>query len=146
MGGRSSSSELGKGNVNLAIKKLNELRGGDPKDGIDPNSAIDSIIPRIDKTTGRKLQEEWQKVKIKERKALPEKEVNISDVATWQSWVMSNGVERIIRGEDVEHQGKNSSPIYAIYHNGKYVLMDGNHRVMADMLLGKKKVKLKVKE
>ena len=92
------------------------------------------------------LTKEWSRVKLSDRKKLPEEEVDISKIATWQNMVNSKGVERIIKGENTEHQGKNAPAIFAVKHGGQYVIMDGNHRVTADILMGKKKVKVKVYE
>ena len=127
------------GGVNAALRKLDQL------DKSMLSDMIKSPIPKIGRAEADTLTKQWSRIKLKDRKSLPEEEVNVSNIVTWQNLVNKRGVERIIRGENTEHQGKNASPVYAMFNNGRYVLMDGNHRVTADILLGKKTVKVKVK-
>lgn len=125
--------------MNAALRKLDQL------DKSMLSGMVKSPIPKIGMAEADALTKEWSQIKLKDRKLLPEEEVNVFDIVTWQNLVNKKGVERIIRGENTEHQGKNAPPIYAVFNNGRYVLMDGNHRVTADILLGKKTVKIKVK-
>lgn len=134
-----ASASGASGGVDLALKKLNEL------DSSALSDMIKSPIPKISRSEADKLTKEWSRIKQKDRKKLPEETVNVSDIVTWQNLVNKKGVTRILKGENVEHQGSNVSPIYAMFSNGKYVLMDGNHRVTADILLGKKTIRIKVK-
>ena len=105
---------------------------------------VETPIALVSKSDGYAVQDIWNKLKAKERKQLPEETVKVSDLKTWQTWVSKGGVQRILDGKNEEHQGKKAPPIYAVYHNGNYVLTDGNHRVAAGMLMGQNEFKVKV--
>lgn len=103
---------------------------------------IKTPIPRVSRKEGIEIQDIWNQTKTKDRKNLPEEELNVSQIKTWQGTVQKSGVERIIRsGEYLK--GSSDLPI-VVRHNGNDVLVDGNHRVAAALLTGKKKVKAKV--
>lgn len=104
---------------------------------------VKTPIPRVSSKEGREVQSIWNRVKAKDRKNLPEEELDVSQIKTGQGSVQKNGVERIIYSGNYSNGSSNDLPIVVRY-NGNNVLVDGNHRVAAALLTGTKKMKVKV--
>ena len=121
--------------TNSAVKRLEQLKDR----GL---GQVDNPIPRVSKPEGWKAQRLWENIKVKDREKLPIQEVNIDEIKTYQTWVNKKGISDILKGED---KYKHSSDLpMAIKLNGTLILMDGNHRIVADILQRKKKIKIRV--
>lgn len=103
---------------------------------------VENPIPRVSLSEGWKAQKIWENVKEKDRNKLPIEEVDIKDISTYQTWVMKKGVSDILKGED-KYKHSSDFPM-AIRLNGRIILMDGNHRIAADILKGTKKIKIRI--
>lgn len=82
--------------------------------------------------------EEQAKIRQEIRSMKPEiMEIPHNKMITGQDYVSGEGLRKYL-----EHPSDKLPNIY--FHNGKYVVMDGNHRIVADVLTGKTSTKCNV--
>ena len=67
---------------------------------------------------------------------------NVSDLYTTQMWVRKSGV-RNTRTQQTQHKSRSDYPV-AVMVNGKFFLVDGNHRAAAAKLLDIDKIEIRV--
>ena len=66
-------------------------------------------------------------------------EFNIKDLHYGQQWYSHAGVSHYLQGK-----GNINEPIRVTLHNGKYIIHDGHHRLIANKLLGNTTIKAHV--
>ena len=93
---------------------------------------------------GAEVQNIWSDFKPTEKKIkkLPVEELSINEIYTWQKTVNKEGLLNMLNG-DTPHSS--DMPV-AVKHNGKYVLVDGNHRAALAKLRGDKNINVRVFE
>lgn len=134
------SSKVGGGGGKLQKFTVNPDAAYQPDDGTNPEDIVKNPIPFVGDGKDWEIGEEIEENAI-QTKYYDSFEIDINKVQSLQSFVLRSGLENYQRWDDQDKP-------YVVEYEGKYYLLDGNHRMAKAKLDGKKtiNVNLSVRE